>query len=104
MADVPWQGCYSCTVLDHIGIWHTNAGVAEIPCKRDVAAQVGALVSGHIRRIEPYGALVAIDDTRISGLLHISRISRAHVENVFVSATCYLQPCIHKQLMCMHDS
>ncbi|CAK0783953.1 hypothetical protein CVIRNUC_007156 [Coccomyxa viridis] len=54
---------------------------AQILAYRSV--KVGALVSGHIRRIEPYGALVAIDDTRISGLLHISRISRAHVENVF---------------------
>ena len=63
-----------------------------------VAAQAGALVSGHIRRIEPYGALVAIDDTRISGLLHISRISRAHVENVYVSAASHPQPCAHKWL------
>ena len=92
---MPWQRC----VLVHTGIWHTNAGIAEIFCKPDVVAQVGALVSGHIRRIEPYGALVAIDDTRISGLLHISRISRAHVENVFVSAKFHLQPCTRKHLM-----
>ena len=56
-------------------------------------------MSGHIRRIEPYGALVAIDDTRISGLLHISRISRAHVENVFVSAACNLLLCTHMRQM-----
>ena len=80
---MPWQRFCSVTVLNHVSKWH--AGIGELTCEPAVAVQVGALVSGHIRRIEPYGALVAIDDTRISGLLHISRISRAHVENVFVS-------------------
>ena len=60
--------------------------------------QVGALVNGHIRRIEPYGTLVAIDNTRISGLLHISRISRAHIENVYVSAASHPQTCACEQL------
>ena len=99
LEDAPWQRCCSSTVLVLVAIWHTNAGLAEISCKLDAAAQVGALVSGHIRRIEPYGTLVAIDDTRISGLLHISRISRAHVENVFVSVEFHLQPCMRKHLM-----
>ena len=99
MADVPWQRYCSAIVLVHVGMWHTKAGFTELSGKSDAAAQVGALVSGHIRRMEPYGALVAIDDTRISGLLHISRISRAHVENVYVSAASYSQLCTHKQLM-----
>lgn len=46
--------------------------------------QVGALVWGTVRRVEPYGVFVGIENTRFSGLLHISSISRAHVESVEV--------------------
>ena len=38
-----------------------------------------------VRRVEAYGALLGIENTRISGLLHISAISRAHVESPWVS-------------------
>lgn len=48
--------------------------------------QVGAVVWCFVRRIESYGVLLGIENTRISGLLHISAISRAHVENPWVSA------------------
>ena len=51
-----------------------------------VDMQVGALVWCFVRRIESYGVLLGIDNTRISGLLHISAISRAHVEDPWVSA------------------
>ena len=50
-------------------------------------------MSGSVRRIEAYGVLIGIDDTRISALLHISATSRAHIENMFVSGLpnlCYL--------------
>ena len=61
-------------------------------------AQVGALVWGFVRRIEPYGALIGLDNTRISGLLHISLVSRAHVEDIHVSAPLHLPqgllPCL----------
>jgi transcriptional accessory protein Tex/SPT6 len=43
--------------------------------------QVGALVEGVVRRIEPFGVFVGIKGTRISGLLHVSNISRLHVDN-----------------------
>ena len=55
-------------------------------CLKDIRAQVGALVWCFVRRVESYGVLLGIEDTRISGLLHISAISRAHVENPWVSA------------------
>ena len=48
--------------------------------------QVGALVWCFVRRIESYGVLLGIENMRISGLLHISAISRAHVENPWVNA------------------
>ena len=38
-----------------------------------------------VRRVESYGVLLGIENTRISGLLHISAISRAHVESPWVS-------------------
>ncbi|KAL4854066.1 30S ribosomal protein S1 [Chlorella vulgaris] len=44
--------------------------------------QVGTLVSGTVRRIEPFGVFVGINGTRVSGLLHISNVSRQHIETV----------------------
>lgn len=35
---------------------------------------------GTVRRVEDFGAFVGFDDTRASGLVHISNISRQHVE------------------------
>ncbi|KAL3141011.1 hypothetical protein ABBQ32_005525 [Trebouxia sp. C0010 RCD-2024] len=43
---------------------------------------LGALMWGEVRRIEEFGAFVGLEGTRISGLLHISNISRARVESV----------------------
>ncbi|KAL4517527.1 hypothetical protein Ndes2437B_g06756 [Nannochloris sp. 'desiccata'] len=43
--------------------------------------EVGALVEGVVRRIEPFGVFVGIKGTRVSGLLHVSNISRLHVDN-----------------------
>lgn len=45
---------------------------------------LGALMWGEVRRIEEFGAFVGLEGTRISGLLHISNISRARVESVDV--------------------
>lgn len=42
----------------------------------------GTLLEGSIRRIFSYGAEVRVDGTSISGLLHISQISRARVPSV----------------------
>lgn len=53
---------------------------------------------GSVRRLEPYGALIGIEDTRISGLLHISRVSRAHVDDIFVSALPTRTCCISQTL------
>lgn len=47
--------------------------------------QLGALMWGEVRRIEEFGAFIGLDGTRISGLLHISNISRSRVETVDVS-------------------
>ena len=48
------------------------------------AIHLGALMWGEVRRIEEFGAFVGLDGTRISGLLHISNISRARIESVQV--------------------
>lgn len=44
--------------------------------------EVGSLVSGTVRRIEHFGVFVGINNTRVSGLLHISNVSRQHVDTV----------------------
>ena len=43
-------------------------------------AQVGAVVDGIVRRVEEFGAFVGINGMKVSGLLHISNISRARVD------------------------
>jgi polyribonucleotide nucleotidyltransferase len=48
--------------------------------------QVGNLVSGTVRRIEPFGVFMGISNTRVSGLLQISNVSRQHIESVQVGA------------------
>ena len=40
-----------------------------------------------MRRIEPFGVFVGIKGTRVSGLLHVSNISRLHVDNPEVRRT-----------------
>ena len=46
--------------------------------------QVGSVVWGTVRRVEPYGVFLGLEHTRFSGLLHISSISQAHIESVEV--------------------
>lgn len=53
-------------------------------CARPLCVQVGQLVTGTVRRVEPFGVFVGIDNTRVSGLLHISNVSRQHIESVQV--------------------
>jgi len=55
-----------------------------------ILLQVGALVEGVVRRIEPFGVFVGIKGTRVSGLLHVSNISRLHVDNPGVRSLRYL--------------
>lgn len=43
--------------------------------------EVGSVIQGTVRRIEPFGVFVGISGTKVSGLLHISNISRNHIEH-----------------------
>ncbi|XVE75785.1 hypothetical protein DITRI_Ditri12bG0120500 [Diplodiscus trichospermus] len=43
---------------------------------------VGDIVSGRIRRVEPYGLFIALDHTNMVGLCHVSELSDDHVENI----------------------
>lgn len=49
-----------------------------------VNEQVGAVVDGVVRRVEEYGTFVGLSGTKVSGLLHVSNISRARVDSVQV--------------------
>ncbi len=53
---------------------------------------LGALMWGEVRRVEEFGAFIGLEGTRISGLLHVSNISRSRVESVSVSATAVFCP------------
>jgi polyribonucleotide nucleotidyltransferase len=61
----------------------------------DFCCRVGSLVWGTVRRVQDFGAFIGFDDTRASGLIHISNISRQHVGYTDVSAAyeCYLILC-----------
>lgn len=43
--------------------------------------EVGHVIQGKIRKIEKFGAFVGIEGTRASALLHISNISKEHVDH-----------------------
>ena len=58
----------------------------HIPTHDEVLLQVGALVWGHVRRVEPFGLFIGLDKLRMSALLHISNMSRAHVADPEVRA------------------
>lgn len=45
---------------------------------------MGALVDGFVRRVDPFGVFIGIRGTRISGLLHVSNITRSSAEGVQV--------------------
>ena len=51
----------------------------------DFCCRVGSLVWGTVRRVQDFGAFIGFDDTRASGLVHISNISRQHVGYTDVS-------------------
>lgn len=47
------------------------------------AIKVGGLISGTVRRIDTFGCFVGLDDMgKVSGLLHISNVSRVRVEKI----------------------
>ncbi|XP_010934562.1 rRNA biogenesis protein RRP5 isoform X2 [Elaeis guineensis] len=43
---------------------------------------VGDVISGQIRRIEPYGLFIAIDNTNVVGLCHKSELSDEPIDNI----------------------
>lgn len=51
------------------------SAVSKLP----LHCRVGSLVWGTVRRVQDFGAFVGFDETRASGLIHISNISRQHV-------------------------
>ncbi|WJX11337.1 hypothetical protein P8452_01962 [Trifolium repens] len=43
---------------------------------------VGDVISGRIKRVESFGLFIAIDNTNVVGLCHVSEISDDHIENI----------------------
>lgn len=64
------------------------------------AIHLGALMWGEVRRIEEFGAFIGLEGTRISGLLHISNISRARVESVQVMSALTCFQLLHSATFC----
>ncbi|XP_059646446.1 rRNA biogenesis protein RRP5 [Cornus florida] len=44
--------------------------------------RIGDVISGRIKRIEPYGLFITIDHTNMVGLCHVSELSDDHVDNI----------------------
>ena len=63
-----------------------SSGTHNDQADRDAfCCRVGSLVWGTVRRVQDFGAFIGFDDTRASGLVHISNISRQHVGYTDVS-------------------
>ncbi|XP_058758623.1 rRNA biogenesis protein RRP5-like [Vicia villosa] len=43
---------------------------------------VGDVISGRIKRVESFGLFIAVDNTNMVGLCHVSEISDNHIENI----------------------
>ncbi|XP_060194089.1 rRNA biogenesis protein RRP5 isoform X2 [Lycium barbarum] len=43
---------------------------------------VGDVISGRVKRVEPYGLFITVDHTNMVGLCHVSEISDNHVDNI----------------------
>lgn len=43
---------------------------------------VGDIISGRVKRVEPYGLFIAIDNTNMVGLCHVSEISDDHIDKI----------------------
>ncbi|KAM3246622.1 rRNA biogeneis protein RRP5 [Capsicum annuum] len=43
---------------------------------------VGNVISGRVKRVEPYGLFITVDHTNLVGLCHISEISDNHVDTI----------------------
>ncbi|AES71028.1 S1 RNA-binding domain protein [Medicago truncatula] len=43
---------------------------------------VGDVISGSIKSVEPSGLFIAIDNTKVVGLCHVSEISDKHIDNI----------------------
>ncbi|KAJ8754493.1 hypothetical protein K2173_005654 [Erythroxylum novogranatense] len=43
---------------------------------------VGDIINGRIKRVEPYGLFIAIDDTNMVGLCHVSELSDDRIHNI----------------------
>ncbi|KAF7804182.1 rRNA biogenesis protein RRP5 [Senna tora] len=43
---------------------------------------VGDVISGRVKRVESYGLFIAIDNTNVVGLCHISEISDDHIDDI----------------------
>nr|GMD39703.1 rRNA biogenesis protein RRP5 isoform X1 [Ipomoea batatas] len=56
------------------------------PRKSDIDAlnnfSAGNIISGKIKRIEPYGLFISVDRTNLVGLCHVSELSDDHIDNV----------------------
>jgi len=66
---------------------------------------LGALMWGEVRRVEEFGAFVGLEGTRISGLLHVSNISRSRVESVSVSVTAvFSQDCLESSMHALESA
>ncbi|KAJ9541321.1 hypothetical protein OSB04_027827, partial [Centaurea solstitialis] len=42
----------------------------------------GEIISGRVKRIEPYGLFIAIDQSKLVGLCHVSELPEDHIDNI----------------------
>ncbi|XP_010317858.1 rRNA biogenesis protein RRP5 [Solanum lycopersicum] len=62
----------------------TSSAVGAPKSDKDALSNltVGDVISGRIKRVEPYGLFITVDHTNLVGLCHVSEISDDHVDNI----------------------
>ncbi|KAJ8544824.1 hypothetical protein K7X08_017407 [Anisodus acutangulus] len=62
----------------------TSSAVGAPKSDKDALSNltVGDVISGRVKRVEPYGLFITVDHTNLVGLCHVSEISDNHVHNI----------------------
>ncbi|XP_016442839.2 rRNA biogenesis protein RRP5 [Nicotiana tabacum] len=62
----------------------TSSAVGASKSDKDALSNltVGDVISGRVKRVEPYGLFILVDNTNMVGLCHVSEISDDHVNNI----------------------
>ncbi|KAG0569585.1 hypothetical protein KC19_6G100900 [Ceratodon purpureus] len=77
-----YVGQFLSVMIHSVDEMKSNLVVSEKKAWVAKNAYIGALVDGIVTDVQPYGVHLRIKDTDLSGVLHISNISRARIDDI----------------------